>query len=456
MQRDDLGEGPFGLAGASATLTTDPAPAASDVPDPAAEATMLEVEPTNQAAYTDQHAPADAANGAWPDSDRPSSAVHADDKERPAARPPIHAAGESPAPKRENPLVAGLVKAMREAAVASREETMSRLHAEAESRVKSIRTRATDEAAELKHRAESDISEIREWSKAEIARIREETERRIEARKSDLAGETERHAASVERLVEEVQAVVDRFQADMDGFFEQLLAENDPARLAALAEQAPEPPDLSGDGPTALDLLDEPGASHAAERVEHAEASAGPAADAEAVAEPVDSEAAEPVDAVEALNAAVEAAMEAMDARAAEALQADDAAAAEMLSSEGLDMSGATEWPVATAAAAAAHRPTGRDADIPGNGATRLLVTGLTSVAGISAFKGALGTLHGVHNVSVSSGDPGVFIFAISHDPTVDLATGIASLAGFAARITDATDAGISVVAHEPTAGRNP
>jgi hypothetical protein len=75
-------------------------------------------------------------------------------------------------------------------------------------------------------------------------------------------------------------------------------------------------------------------------------------------------------------------------------------------------------------------------------------------VAGISALKGALGQLPGVHAVSVSSGDHGEFVFAVSHDPGVDLATGIAGLPGFAARITDATDDGIAVVAHEPAIRR--
>jgi hypothetical protein len=57
-----------------------------------------------------------------------------------------------------------------------------------------------------------------------------------------------------------------------------------------------------------------------------------------------------------------------------------------------------------------------------------------------------------VHGVSVSSGERGEFVFAVSHDPGVDLASGIAGLPGFAARITDATDDGIAVVAHEPAA----
>jgi hypothetical protein len=392
VDSDDLGDGPFGLAGASQTLTTDPAPAGSDVPEISAEAAMTVESTATESAESPAGADDQVRGNAWPDVDRPSSPQHAVDAERAAARPAIHAVGAASVPRRENPLVAGLVKAMREAAIASRDETLARLKTEAETRVSGIRGRATSEAAELKQRAETDISEIREWSKAEIARIREKTETRIETRKTELAGETERHAASVERLVEDVHSVVGTFEGDMDRFFERLLAENDPARLAALAEQAPDAPDFTGDGPAALDLLDQP----------------------------------------------------------APALEADAAAAAEVAAREGLDMDAAATWPAAVAADG--NNGSGDVPEADDDGATRLLVTGLASVAGISAFKGALGQLPGVHAVSVSSGDPGVFVFAINHDPEIDLATGVASIDGFAARITDATDTGITVVAHEPAA----
>ena len=423
----ELGEGPFGLAGTSPTSTTDAAPGASDVPESTAEATMIDVETTTGSPASEAGSPA-GGDSDWPDVDRRTSPQHADDADLAASRPPIHAVGESRVPRRENPLVAGLVKAMREAAVASREETMTRLQAEAEARVTGIRGRATSEAAELKHRAETDIAEIRDWSKAEIARIREETESRIEARKTDLTGETERHAASVERLVSEVEGLVATFESDMKEFFERLLAEDDPARLAALAEQAPDAPDLTGDGPSALDLIDQVPLSTATPSFPPA-----PAATSELTAET----------APDPATASTEAPSE----PAADALGADAAAAAEVAASEGLDMSAAAAWPAVTPASASDP-----DGQVKGEGATQLMVTGLTSVAGISAFKGALGQLRGVRSVSVSSGDPGVFVFAINHEPQIDLATGIAGLAGFAARITDATDAGITVVAHEPAA----
>ena len=73
------------------------------------------------------------------------------------------------------------------------------------------------------------------------------------------------------------------------------------------------------------------------------------------------------------------------------------------------------------------------------------------SVASIAGFKRSLSRVSGVRSVGVSSGPDGEFVFAVTHDPGVDLATGIAGLPGFAARITDATDDGIAVVAHEPT-----
>src|SRR5262245_13796462 len=158
---DELGEGPFGLAGGSPRSTTDPAPAEPDVQEASAEATMSEGEPTQSPAREAQREAAEG--GGWPDVDSRTAPQHAGDAERAAARPAIHASGESRIPRRENPLVAGLVKAMREAAVASRDETMTRLHADAEARVATIRGSATTEAAELKHRAENDISEIRDW-----------------------------------------------------------------------------------------------------------------------------------------------------------------------------------------------------------------------------------------------------------------------------------------------------
>jgi hypothetical protein len=386
--REEHGDGPLRPVADAQDPTTDAAPAATDVPDKTSEAAMMDADgnPTKSAAAPPEDAP--ASNGAWPTSDRRGTDRPFADRAAPRTGPDPHV------PRRDNPLVAGLVKAMREAAIASREETTARLAAEASARIETIRTRATTEATGLRKRADDDVIAIREWSKAEMARVRQETDERIEARKGELAAETGRHAASVDRLVDQVQSIVSAFEADMDRFFTDLLAEADPARLATLAEQAPNPPDLRGDGPAATDFMDAP----------------------------------EP------------------------GLEADVAAEAEAAASEGLDASASDAWPTAVLAAARRQDPIAHPADANGPDSTRLLVNGLTSVAGISAFKGALGQLTGVRSVSVSSGAKGVFVFAVSHDPGVDLDSGVAGLSGFAAQITDATDDGFTVVAHEPAA----
>lgn len=396
---DELGTGPFRLTATPAPPTEEAAPAATDQPDSTFEAAMIDSDAsTTESAAAPPAVEAEPATG-WPTSDRrPVAPVTPD-------RPPIRVDGDARPARRDNPLVAGLVKAMREAAIASRAETTARLQAEASARVEAIRARATDETAELRKRADEDVTEIRDWSKSELARIRQVTEDRIEARKTELTGEVERHAASVERLVDQVQATVSAFEADMDRFFEQLLAETDPARLAGLAERAPEPPDLLGEAPSAMDAGDDAGAADAA---------------ADADAEP-----------------------ESPEPEAHTVLQADAAAEAEAEASEGLDLHAVDAWP--TVAPAARPQPVPAPADANGPDSTRLLVHGLTSVAQISSFKGGLAGVRGVRAVSVSSGERGVFVFTVSHDLGVDLDSGLAGLAAFNARITDATDDGFTV-----------
>jgi hypothetical protein len=401
--RDDLGEGPFGRPDGAQTTTTDAAPAAADVPTDTPEAAMIDAEePASESAAAQPQGNREQT-GTWPVVDRRAADRRGAD--RPFMDP--EAAGEPRLPRRDNPLVAGLVKAMREAAIASRAETTARLESEATARVEAIRARATTEAGDLRKRAEDDVNGIREWSKAEIARLRQETDDKIEARRAELAAEAARHATGVDRLVEQVKTTVTAFEADMDEFFERLLAESDPARLATLAEQAPEPPDLSGDGPAPYYDVAVEGDTH--------------------------SEGMSAVDVVRRLHA-------------------DDAAEAEAEAGEGLDPDAAGGWPSAVPATGRGAASVPSPADANGPGSTRLLVTGLTSVAGISAFKGALGQLAGVRNVSVSSGEPGVFVFTVSHDPGVDLDSGVASLPGFTAKVTDATDDGFTVAAQETAA----
>lgn len=477
---DELGDGPFARAENEPAKTMDAAPATSDVPEASAEAEMIETD-----SMQDRTDP--ATDGAWPTVDRAaevedatvsSDAANGADDTFPEIAPERLAAAATETRsrgKRDNPIVAGLVKAMREAAVASRSETTTRLQAEAAARIESIRAESTEEAAALRKRVDDDIAEIREWSKVEMARIKAETEHRIEERRADAINESQRHLDSVEELVQRVQATVTAFEADMDRFFDRLLAENDPARLAALAEQAPDAPDLTGelpkatgwtarveesaqaepegfDGVIGVDTSDAQ-AEASDETVAEASVETVPDAPAETFAEAAaETDVESPTETV--AEASMETVGEAADETAAEpvVLEAAAAAEAEAAASEGLDLSAGDEWPatVMAAMAAAARRDDKPAEPAEDSATTRLHVSGLTSVAGISAFKGAIGGLTGVRSVSVSTGERGVFIYSVNHDQDLALATALAGLSAFAVDVAESGGDHLSVTAHEP------
>jgi hypothetical protein len=455
----ELGEGPFRFADAATPdASTGDSPEAPEVPENTAEAAMIETDagttettespppPTDKNVWGIADAatekPTTDVDGAELVTAEQVAAEQAADESAAseavaseAAAKPVPATrartDADPRATRSNPLVAGLVKAMREAALASREETTSRLKGDATAQVELIREAGTSEAAELRKRADEDVAGIREWSKSEIARIKSETDERIEQRRTELDHQTKRHEARLERQVEEVQSTMAAYEAEMDRFFDRLLAENDPARLAALAEQAPEPPDLADLPSLGDDLVSDDAESPGGTEWDDVAWGTIDPEHLAAITDPAPDAAAEP----------------------AEALEAEAAAEAEAASTEGLEMPTDEVWP--TSVLAAARRtltPAKADFEAAGVANTRLFVTGLTSVAGISAFKGALGQLHGVRSVSVSSGEPGVFIFTVVHTPDTDLQDGVAGLTSFSARVTEASGGELTVVAEEPAA----
>jgi hypothetical protein len=308
-------------------------------------------------------------------------------------------------PRRENPLVAGLVKAMREAAETARSETSSRVAAAATAQVETIHASSAEEAEALKRRADEEITEIRDWSKAEMARIREETDRRISRRREDLGEEIDAHAASVERRIDAVRAAVAEFEVQMGAFFEKLMQEDDPAMLATLAEQMPEPPEL-----------DEIVASAPATPAATLDESDAAAAEAEALA---------------LLDAEAEGG-DGSDEDPGDGELIEEATVAERL--------------------AMLTTPPHGEGEAAADTTTRVTVVGLISVASISVFKRSLAKLADVRSVSVSSGPDGDFIFAVVHGPATDLRTAIPGLSGFEARITAESEDGLTVVARDPEA----
>ncbi len=361
-----------------------------------------------------------------------------------------HTSPATAAPRKQNRLMADLSRAMQAAAEVARQESLGRLQADAKAHVEGIHAESATQSAELRRRADEDIAGIRDWSKTEIARIREETEQRMTARKAGLELEIEDHAARLERRIEGIQAQVVAFEAEMSAFFEGIATEDDPTRLAALAENLPEPPlfdgglhdDLlevaTGDPTVALEAPshDEPGPGAIARPV--ALAAAQPAAEAA----PEESEL-DPAS-IDSTDDPRLTALGLMDESAARAEA--EAALIEFDPSDGIPTieDDAFAAPLAGLAAADATAPLAESAT------TRVIVLGLVSVASIASFKRHLGRLPGVRSVSVSSGPDGEFIFAVSHGAEVVLDQVVPALPGFGARVTESTADSLTVTARDP------
>lgn len=319
----------------------------------------------------------------------------------------------APPARRATKFMAELSRAMQAAAENARAETMSRFEVEAKGVVETIHAASTDEAADLRRKADDDVAAIREWSKAEIARIREETEARIAARKSGLDGEMEQHAATVEARIERVAAVVAAFEAQMTSFFERLNAEEDPTRIATMAETMPDPPSLAE---VAASITAQP----AAEPVTSPTAEAAPS----------------PVDPFG--NADDAAAADEYDFAAAEA---------EATSMEaGLEDEPELAEPEASTIDDLVDVPPATDADLA---SSQIIVSGLVSVANIANFKRSLARTAGVSTIAVASGPEGDFIFTVGHTLGTGLTAAVQALPGFDIEVTGESDDAINVAAQD-------
>ncbi len=351
------------------------------------------------------HAPADPA---WPKSDFNAALGVAQTAQRPIARtesplsapeepaPMVemdHAVAAAPAaaPRKPSKLMVDLTAAIRATAESARIAALAQAETDLTQVVDAIRASSTDGASALKHQSDEDVASIREWSKAEIARVREETETRISARKETLEGELAGHAAAVERRVEEVKGEVGRFETAMAAYLERLSHEQDPARLATMAEEMPEAPSFEAWadlGDLDITLQESPAAESIVEPWLD-----GPAA--EAIAEPVVEAPTAPV--VEAPTAPVVEAPTAPEATAGTVVAA--VMAAEATAGTALDPGGA---PVANAGVVAVGDPVWNHETNAWMGAK----TGIDEAAGAIPRWAAGETPEGFPTDGAEGGDP--------------------------------------------------
>ncbi len=421
--------------------------------------------------------------------------------EAPIIELPVAAEEAAPAARtiKSTKFLADLTKAMQATAEAARDETLERFTADAKAATERVQAEAAEEITELRRSADEDVAAIREWSKGEIARIREETETRINARKSYLEGELEEHASVIEHRVELISGSVATFETEMAAFCERLFAEGDPATFAAMAEQLPEPPSLNGPFIEPQALIGVPVVP--AWSTPEIEAVSTPADVADQDASPEAPEVPDaPADVAEAEPEAAEALPETTDegdspesaGATADAPETTPETTSEAPAESDMPVESESDDPriamlglgpdfAAAEAEAANENDSGEDADdasheipaiaeevvaarlaglVPPSDAgdpaerltTRVVVSGLVSVASIAAFKRGVARTQGVASVGVTSGPDGEFVFMVSHSPTVDLKDVIPGLPGFGARVTGDSEDGFVVTARDPEA----
>ncbi len=388
-------------------------------------------------------------------------------------------ATDQPAPaavRRPNKFMADLTKAMQVAAETARADTVSRYAAEAKAHVENIHAGTVAASTELRKKADDDVATIRDWSKTEIARIREETDERIAHRKNVLEREVEAHAAEIESRIQRVQGRVASFETQMTEFFDRLLAEDDPTRFAAMAESLPEPPLFDFDDAWELSASDGATAEVASPAVSDPAVDIAESGPSDADNAPILESTAD-VAAEMAIEPPADASDERLDGGDLFGIRADepspDAGADPRLAALAFD-----EDFAAAEAEAADFTPDGAGSDdeipviaddalaarlaglvpdteeaAPDSVATRVVVTGLVSVASIAGFKRHMSRLTGVQSVGVSSGPDGEFVFAIVHSPELGLRDAISTLPGFQARITAESDGQLVVAARDPETG---
>lgn len=299
--------------------------------------------------------------------------------------------GDRPAarPSKASARLAGdLASAIRSTGDTAREQAIQAIDAEASRTDAAIRSMSAADISSLQRRAEEEIEGIKEWSKQEIARIRRETDDHIVRRKLALDNALANEAADTDGRLRGLEKAVSAYRASLDAYVSRLAAEEDPVRLAALAGALPDLP--------ALDPL------AAARFVEHG------------------SDPNLPVPAEGRTGGGDEPAPVTAEAPAPE-----------------------------PAAGAPAPEPAAAEAPQGGPRETRVVVTGLASVAGIASFKRQLGRLPGVDKVEVTSGAEGEFVVVVRHREDVPFSTSIPEMSGFAAKVTSEADGTVTVAASE-------
>jgi hypothetical protein len=382
------------------------------------------------------------------------------------------------------------------------------IHARSADDAAALRRTADDDVASIREWSKTEIARIREETESRITGRKEQLDREVEAHAGRIERRIERVQSTIEKFENEMAGFFERLLSEEDPTRFASMAESLPEPTPFAFDGVDEPVEavvlatepeavaeesvveaVENEAPEAVVELETPEAvaeavvetpvasddwssTEADASVESAPADRTvETAVAETVAEPVVDELPEP----EAAEAVAEREQEVV-AEIAEPLAADTEAteldprlaalgiAPETTDAEVTDFDAdasaeeVEEIPIIADEALAARLAglvAASDGEAPApveTFTTRVVVTGLVSVASIASFKRHLGRLDGVQSVGVTSGPEGEFVFTVGHGPDLAIRDSVPTLPGFQARVTGSENGVVNVSAHDPEA----
>lgn len=349
--------------------------------------------------------------------------------------------------------LAELRSALQGTAERARDDALEGLDAEATAAIDDLAEMSATTTAALRETALAEIAALREREAAEVERVRLESGRLISERERRLAEELEATARAADERIAAIRTVVERFRDEMDDFTDRLRAAEDPVDLAAIAASMPAPPplpDVAGASVTSAD--DEARSDDAGDRPEagagRSDAAALDAAEAEAAhlaANGGGDGGSMPPTTPTTRRPATQARSR---TRATQRPAARSVGAASAPPSEIGTLGDRVPAILSTDATAAASSE-------PGDGEverTRLVVSGLVSLAGITGFRQGIARRPEIHSVGVGSTPAGEFTFDVVHDPDVALEAIIGNLVRFQPRVERREPGELAVLVVDPDA----
>jgi len=151
-------------------------------------------------------------------------------------------APDEPAPPAQEPLLRGLLEAMRDVAERTRQSSLTAAREEAERAIQDAQTHTTTAGTELRERAAADMESARAELAAEIEKLRADGEQRLVARQARLAREEAALRSADEFDVAQVRQRLTDYEHSLASFFTELEGVVDPAAFVSIAQRLPPAP----------------------------------------------------------------------------------------------------------------------------------------------------------------------------------------------------------------------